>query len=64
VETTAVPTEKDVTMSDAQPRDLSDEEINEAGPESTKQASSPLHAAETPSFDDDLDPDDDASEDR
>jgi hypothetical protein len=43
-------------MSD-HPRDLTDEEINEAGPEATKQASSPLHAAETPSLEDDLNPD-------
>jgi hypothetical protein len=46
-------------MSDQQPRELSDEEINEAGPEATKQASSPLHAAATPSLEDDLNPDDD-----
>ncbi len=43
-------------MSD-QPHDLDDEEINEAGPEASKQASSPLHATETPTLHEDADPD-------
>jgi hypothetical protein len=50
-------------MSDPQPpRDLDDEGINEAGPEATTQASSPLHATATPSTDTELDATDDDPE--
>jgi hypothetical protein len=54
-------------MSDHQPHDLDDEEINEAGPEASKQASSPLYATETPTLrtlheDSDLDEIDGADE--
>lgn len=45
-------------MSDHEPHDLDDEEINEAGPEATKQASSPLYATETPSPDPEVDDED------
>jgi hypothetical protein len=37
-------------MSPDKPRELSDEEINEAGPEASKRASSPLYAAQDDSL--------------
>lgn len=44
-------------MSDQPPHDLGDEEINEAGPEASKQASSPLYATKEPTLHEDADPD-------